>query len=446
VNWILRGVRVIDPAVHDDVRERDVWLRDGRIVEINSAIRADGAPVIDLTPARGGEPCVLCPGFIDIHAHLREPGGEDAETIASGAEAAAAGGFTHVVGMANTAPPVDTPPRVKDAIARASNGAVQVLTTAALTRALAGHDLVDIAGCADAGAVAFSDDGRNTASEDVLAEGLRLAAAVSRPVLVHPEDEAALARLAGGDDLVVRGSERPAWVETRAVEAALAALSRASAGRLHLQHITTEESVELVRRAKAAGAPVTAEVTPHHLSLPPAPSDEEERSPLRKVNPPLRGEQDRLALIDALRGGTIDCVATDHAPHPAAEKALPYEQAAPGMIGLETALAVCNMLGGMGGEWLPTLVERLTSGPHRVLGSERLQVPRLRVGETADCVLFDPDGDWVVGEEPLRSRSQNTPLLGARLRGRILLTIAGGVVVYREAARIPVTPLQVAHG
>jgi len=447
VNVILRGVRVIDPAARVDDIDRDVWIAQGRIIAIEPRIHTDGVRVVDLTPEPGLAPKVLCPGFIDVHAHLREPGGEEAETIATGALAAAAGGFTHVVAMANTTPAIDSPWRVEEARVRATEARVRILTASALTRELRGTDLVDIEGCTASGAVAFTDDGRNAAAADVLLEGLRRTAAVSRPVLLHPEDEAALAEIAGGRGSLVRFADRPSWAETRAIETALDALNRAGSGHLHLQHVTCEGSIELVRAAKDRGAGVTAEVTPHHLSLVAPDKDGPARLPLYKVNPPLRGERDRLALVDALRDGIIDCIATDHAPHPAREKALPYAEAAPGLIGLETAFAMCNSVGGLDEGWLRLLIERLTVGPHRVLaGTGLLAEPRLRVGEAASCVLLDPSSEWVVGEGPPRSRSRNTPLIGKRLRGRVLLTIAEGRIVHRDELAIALPELEPARG
>ncbi|HWF58070.1 MAG TPA: dihydroorotase [Candidatus Dormibacteraeota bacterium] len=437
MNCILRGVRVIDPAAGLDLAGQDVWLSEGRIIAIYRQIDEGTVPVIDLTPAPGQSPCILAPGFIDLHAHLREPGDEAAETIASGAAAAAAGGYTHVVAMANTDPPVDTPERVEQARRRAGAAPVAVMVAAAATRGLAGAEVVDIEGCAAAGAVAFSDDGRNGATVEVLAEVLGRAADVSRTVLVHPEDEAIIAARAPAGSVLTRAGERPELAETSAVRAALDALARAGRGRLHLQHLSTAASVELVRRAREDGMAVTAEVTPHHLGMWLPLAQPPEPAALVKVNPPLRGEHDRRALIEGLRDGVIDAVATDHAPHRMDQKTGPMAAAAPGMTGLETALATCITLGGMGGDWIPVLVERLTAGPHRVLGGAAPpREPRLRVGETATCVLFDPAAEWTVGEPAPHSRSLNTPLLGVRLRGRVLLTIIDGVIAHQDESRL----------
>ena len=428
MNAILRGVRVIDPLGRLDAPGQDVWIDGGKILAIYHHIDAAGVPVVDLTPPDGVDPCVLCPGFIDLHVHLRQPGDDEAETLETGARAAAAGGFTHMVAMANTTPPIDTPERV----------------AAALTRGLDGEELVDIRKCVESGAVALGDDGRNSVSPRQLAIALAETARLSRAVFVHPEDEEMIAQANGTQGSVTRSPIRPVETETRAVNLAVRALSHARSGHLHLQHLSSEGSVASLRRARHQGLAVSAEVTPHHLSMWLPVAEEPDPQALRKVNPPLRGELDRVALVQALREGLIEAVATDHAPHRAAEKSLAYDDAAPGMIGLETALATCITIGGMGGEWLATLVERLTVGPHRILGpASGVPEPRLRIGESATCTLFDPNAEWTVGETPLHSRSRNTPLIGARLRGTVLLTLAGGSVIHQDPARVPIVSEQV---
>jgi dihydroorotase len=445
VNAILRGVRVIDPLGRLDAAGQDVWLDGGKILAIYHHIDAAGVPVVDLTPAAGAEPCVLCPGFIDLHSHLRQPGGDEAETLESGSRAAAAGGYTHVVAMANTVPPMDTPERIAEARLAASNLPVSILQIAALTRGLEGAELVDIRKCIEAGAIGVGDDGRNAVSPRQLAIALAETSHLSRAVFVHPEDEEMIAQANATQGPVTRSPIRSLETETRAVNLAIRALSHARAGHLHLQHLSAEGSVASLRRARHQGLAVSAEVTPHHLSMWLPVAEEPDPQALRKVNPPLRAERDRNALVQALREGLIEAVATDHAPHPAAEKSLAYGDAAPGMIGLETALATCITIGGMGGEWLATLVERLTAGPHRILGpGSGIPEPRLRIGESATCTLFDPSAEWTVGATPLQSRSRNTPLLGATLRGTVLLTMTGGRVIHRNASRVPVIPAQVA--
>ena len=283
-----------------------------------------------------------------------------------------------------------------------------------------------------------TDDGRNSASPRLLAEALKAAAAVGRPVMIHAEDEEIIATAAGLVGDVTRTSIRPPAAETRAVDFGIRAVAHAGAGRLHVQHVSTAGSIDMIRRAKADGLAVTAEVTPHHLGMWLPLAEAPQPPSLAKVNPPLRSERDRLALIQALRDGIIDVVATDHAPHRAADKTDDYEASAAGFIGLETALATCLTLGGMGGDWIPVLVERLTAGPFRALGEAAgLKEPRLRIGEAATCVLFDPTEEWVVGEQPLFSLARNTPLLGTTLRGKVLLTLVDGVAVHHDTVRLP---------
>jgi dihydroorotase len=446
VNAILRGVRVIDPG-RLDATAQDVWIDGGKILAIYHHIDADGVQVVDLTPPEGVEPCVLCPGFIDLHAHLRQPGDDEAETLQSGSLAAAAGGYTHVVAMANTSPPIDTPERVAEARLMAGDMPVSILQVAALSRGLEGVELVDIKRCIEAGAVAFSDDGRNAISPRQLAIALAEAGHLSRAVFVHPEDEEMIAQANATQGVVTRSPLRPPESETRAVNLAIRALTHARAGHLHLQHLSCEASVASLRRARHQGLFVSAEVTPHHLSMWLPVAEEPAPPALRKVNPPLRSERDRAALVRALRDGVIEAVATDHAPHRAAEKSMGYDDAAPGMVGLETALATCLTIGGMGGEWLATLVERMTVGPYKVLGpAAGIAEPRLRIGEPATCTLFDPAAEWTVGEGDWHSRSRNTPLLGTRLRGTVLLTIAGGRVIHQDPVRVPVVAERVAGG
>ncbi|TMB91148.1 MAG: dihydroorotase [Chloroflexi bacterium] len=444
--FVLRGVRVLDPLSGRDDERRDVWFEDGRLLAIDARIDKGGVAVIDLDASGGRHGAVLSPGFIDLHAHLREPGDPDAETVSSGARAAAAGGFTQVVAMANTDPPIDAPERVAEACAHAGGAAVRVLQVAALSRGLSGSELTDIRGCIAAGAVAISDDGRNAATPRLLVDALRTAGASARAVLVHPEDEEAIAQINNAHGSVVRCAQRPPGTESRAVDLAIRALAHAGAGRLHLQHLSTAESVETLRRARDGGLAVTAEVTPHHLGMWQPVAQPPEPAALLKVNPPLRTEHDRNAMVHALREGVIDAVATDHAPHRRVEKGADYDSAAPGMIGLETALAACITIGGMGGNWLPALVERLTAGPYRALGAgSGVFEPRLHTGEPATCVVFDPDAEWVVGAEPSASRSSNTPLLGERLRGKVLLTLVDGRIAYHDASRLQLAAETAAH-
>jgi dihydroorotase len=405
---LLRGARVIDPGQGLD-RQADVAIRQGRIVAVGERLAGGAQEEEKEEIAAAG--CVLAPALIDAHCHLREPGLTHKETIKTGTAAAAHGGFGGVACMANTQPPIDDVEALgvlQDLIRR--DAQVAVWPVAALTRGLEGQRLTDQGALAAAGAVAFSDDGRNAAAPDLLAEGLRGAARCGRPVLVHAELEH-----------LMHGASRPRAAEEGAVEAALWALRRAPGARLHLQHLSTAEAVAQVRAARAAGLAVTAEVTPHHLALTAAAV--REHGALAKVNPPLREDADRAALLAGLQDGTITVIATDHAPHEAAAKR-DLASAAPGIAGLETALALLLRLPLP----LPRLLEALTVAPARLLG---LPIPTLRPGALADCVLFNPEREWVVRPQVWQSRGQNTPLMGARLRGEVLLTLACGRVAYR---------------
>ena len=369
MNAILRGVRVIDPLGRLDAVGQDVWIDGGKILAIYHHIEAAGVPIVGPHTRRGLGTVRALPR---VHRPARAPaatgrrrGGDAA--VRRRARLRQAGSRT-VVAMANTSPPVDTPERVAEARVMAASMPVSILQVAALTRGLEGTALVDIKKCIEAGAVAISDDGRNAVSPRQLAIALAEAGHQYRPVFVHPEDEEMIAQANGTQGTVTRSPLRPPDSETRAVNLAIRALTHSRVGHLHLQHLSCEASVTSLRRARHQGLMVSAEVTPHHLSMWLPVEDEPDPPALLKVNPPLRGERDRTALVRALREGVIEAVATDHAPHRAAEKSLDFDDAAPGMVGLETALATCLTIGGMGGEWLPTLVERMTTGPHRILG------------------------------------------------------------------------------
>ncbi|HUP00654.1 MAG TPA: dihydroorotase, partial [Gemmatimonadota bacterium] len=372
---------------------------------------------------------LVTPGLVDLHVHLREPGQEIKETIATGSAAAAAGGFTSICAMPNTDPVTDSPERVRFVADRgcAARGA-RVFPIAAATLGSRGETPTDAAALRAAGAVALSDDGLPIATAKVLEQVLAGARAAGLPVADHCEDR----RLsAGGAILAGPVAERlgvggiPRGAESVAVARDLEVLARAG-GRLHLCHLSTGGSAELLRNARQAGLPVTAETTPHHLAL----STELvlEQGALAKMNPPLAGDGDREALIAALADGTIDCIATDHAPHTVAEKAVGLDRAPFGIVGLETAFGLLHTaLVVSGAIDLVTLIERITLGPARAFG---LPAGRLAPGDPADVAVFDLAAEWTVEPHLFRSRSRNTPIAGRRLIGRPILTLVGGEVVY----------------
>jgi len=347
---------------------------------------------------------VLSPGWCDLHAHLREPGFPEKETLATGAAAAAAGGFTQVVAMANTQPVTDTADRVRANIARARDLPVRILFVGALTEGLGGRRRTDAVALQAAGAVALSDDGRHSLDLQKLVVALQQASATGLPVLIHPQDESL-------------GNEPAA--ELAAVEQAVAALRQVPQARLHLQHVSLAGALPLIAEAKRAGLALTAEATPHHLWLT---GDALQRcGPLAKVNPPLRTEHDVAALRGALIDGTIDIVATDHAPHQAAAKR-DIETSAPGISGFETAAGILLTLGL---PW-PVLYRACVTMPRAILG---IPVP-------PDWMLMDPAETWTVEPDRFLSRGRNTPLTGTRLTGRVRLTICRHQVVHQ--AEVPV--------
>jgi dihydroorotase len=401
----------------------DVLVRDGGIERVGASIpEAPGVEVVDLAGR------LLTPGLVDPHVHLREPGQEQKETIATGTAAAAAGGFVAVCAMPNTIPVVDTPELVRLVIDRAAEaGPVRVHPIAAATVESRGGEPTDAEALVAAGAVAISDDGRPI-PDDVLAEVLRRASEAGVPVADHCEDRR---RSAGGSIYAGRIAERlgvvgiPPEAESDAVARDLEVLAR-TGGRLHVCHVSTARSVELIRRAKAEGLPVTAEATPHHLVL--TVEAVMTSGADAKMNPPLASAADRDAVRAALADGTIDCVATDHAPHAEVEKRRGLDGAPFGIVGLETAFALLYTdLVHRGDLPLTTLVRRLSADPARVMG---LEEPRIRPGARADLAAFDTDSEWTVEPNRFRSRSRNTPFAGWRLRGRPVYTIAGGRVAY----------------
>ena len=423
---LVREARLIDPRAGID-RPGDVLIRAGEIAEIGepgTLEPPDGAEVVDA----GG--LVAVPAFVDPHVHLRTPGREDEEDIASGTRAAASGGYCAILAMPNTDPVVDSAPILQSLRERARDEArVPTGFTAAITRGQAGSELTEMAELADSGAFAFTDDGLPVKSAGVLRQALQYQKLAGRVLALHEEDPTL-----SGDGAMHEGavsallglSGIPSISESTAI-ARDAAIAGYEGGRIQVQHVSARESVAAIEAAKAAGVELTAEVTPHHLCL----TDEAVRSldANFKMNPPLRSEADRQALIDALRSGTLDCVATDHAPHAREEKEQPFEVAPMGVTGLETAFAALHTrLVVPGLIELPLLVERMTAGgiPFGI------PAPTLVPGSPANVCLVDLEAEWEVGEHGYESRSANCAFAGQRLTGRVRMTVAGGQVAYRE--------------
>jgi len=426
----IRGGRVIDPANGVD-KVADVLIADGRIAQVGPDAGKAAGEGID---ARG---LIVCPGFVDIHTHLREPGFEHKETIATGTLAAARGGFTTVCAMPNTEPPIDSAGMVEFVLRTAqAQGSVRVLPIGCVTRGRAGRELADLAELAQAGAVAFSDDGAPVADPHLMRRALEYAGMLDVPLIDHCED----AILSAG------GVMHEGWVSTRlglrgmpaaAEEATVArdiALAEATRSHVHIAHVSTARSVEIIRQAKARGVPVTTEVTPHHLTLTHETIIGAGEAPgglaydtNAKVNPPLREPTDAAACVEGLRDGTIDCIATDHAPHAIQDKLCEFDSAAFGISGLETALGLA----------LTTLsleeaIPALTIGPVRALGLDRRVegLGTLSAHAPGDVVLIEPDAEWTVEPERFASKGKNTPLAGRTLRGRVVTTIYGGRIAF----------------
>lgn len=421
---LIRGARLVDPASGRD-EVTDVVVADGRVAEVGAASGAVAATVLD---AQG---LVLAPGFVDMHTHLREPGGEDRETIASGTRAAAAGGYTAICAMANTEPVADNAAVVQEVLARAAEaGFCEVLPVAAITMGLEGQRLSEMGELASHGVRMFSDDGHCVPSARVMRMAMEYSRAFDVILAQHAQDEDLTEgwQMHEGPTASLLGlSGAPSEAEEIVVSRDLL-LARLTGARIHFCHLSSKGSVEMVRGARERGLRVTAEVTPHHLTF----TDEDlvGYDTNFKVNPPLRSAEDRDALIEALAQGAIDVVATDHAPHAAQDKDKEFDQAPPGMIGLETALAAVLALVHDGRMPLARAIEAMSTRPARILGLDAQGGP-VEAGSAANLVLFDPDAEWEV-KAPFVSRSSNSPWLGKTVRGRVVHTISGGRLSVRD--------------
>jgi dihydroorotase len=424
---LIRGGHVIDPAARIDA-PMDVLLRDGRVAEIAAPGRVRGSAV-ERFDARG---LIVAPGFIDVHVHLREPGQSYKETIATGTAAAAAGGFTSVCCMPNTQPVVDSPDWITW-IQRPEHGAVvNVFPIAAATKASKGATLTDYRGLQRAGAVAVSDDGKPILGDGIMRETLRLAAEINLPVIQHAEDTRQTEGCSMHDGptafrLGLRGMKAAA--EASVVERDVLLAQQFTGARLHVAHLSTADALKVVRRGKRNKVHVTCEVTPHHFTLTDA--DVGEYDANFKMNPPLRSASDREALLVALADGTVDAIATDHAPHAMHEKCIEFERAAFGVAGLETAVGLALTRLHLGRKIpLMRIVELFTAGPARVVDLPGRGT--LARGSRADVTIFDPKKRWTFDAAKSRSKSRNTPFDGWQLTGKVIATIVGGRIVHRD--------------
>jgi dihydroorotase len=416
---------VLDPRTGVD-GTHDVIVRGGEVAEL-AMPGGGGLADAELVDADGRS---VFPAFFDPHVHLRTPGREDEEDIETGSRAAAAGGYCGILAMANTEPPVESAADVLALRERAAtDAAIPTGFVACVTRGMEGAELSEMGELADAGAAGFSDDGLPIRSARVLRRALQYQRLAGLQIALHEEDPelSAGGSIHEGEVSAVLGIAGIPSISESTMIARDAAIAAYEDARIHVQHLSAQESVAAVETAKAAGVQITCEGTPHHLTL----TDEVLRSldARFKMNPPLRTEVDREALIDALRSGTIDCIATDHAPHSTDEKEVPIEQAAFGVIGLETAFAAIHtdlVLPGVLD--LGLVIERLSGGAEPF----GFRPPRIEPGAEANLVLVDTEADWDAGAEGWESRSENSCFVGRRLTGRVLMTIAAGRVAYRQ--------------
>ena len=426
---LIQGGRIIDPGRGIDE------AGDLLIIGVKIARLGRGEPALPQYDTLNAGGMVVCPGFIDLHCHLRQPGFEEKETIASGSRAAARGGFTTVCCMPNTSPPLDNQSTIDYVkLVASSEGIVRVLPIGCVTSERKGKELVDMEEMAEAGVVGFSDDGSPVATSRLMRRALDYSFSSGLPIIDHCEDttlskgglmnEGALSNRLGLPGI-------PAAAEEIIVARDLL-LAQLTGGWLHIAHVSSEGSVELIRRAKEKGIRVTAEVTPHHLTL------TEEKiigyDASAKVNPPLRTRRDIKALLEGLKENVIDIIATDHAPHTEADKLGKFALAPFGISGLETALGSLLGLVHSGELSLTTLIARLTQEPARIIGDRYDRLGILDIGFPADVTIFDPDMEWVVDTSAFASKGRNTPLNGARLKGKVVATIAQGKLVYQDGS------------
>lgn len=429
---LISGGLVVDPSSGASA-VKDVLIEDGVIRAVERGISQTRAAA--RFDASG---LVVCPGFVELHSHLREPGGTESETIQSGTRSAAAGGYTTVLCMPNTTPVCDSPIVVRSVLDRAlETGCVRVLPVAAITRGQLGEQLAELGALREAGAIAFSDDGRPVSSAQVMRRAMQYAAMLDVPLFDHAEDlsltdNGVMHEGAASLRLGLRGIPRTSEATIVARDAALALDTGA---RLHICHVSVRESVEAIRHFKARGARLTAEASPHHLTLTDeAVAGEGGYRTNFKMKPPLCEESDRLALVEGVEDGTIDCIATDHAPHSPASKDTLFDAAPFGIIGFESAFAVLHRAFVEPGRWtLEFLIERMTVAPARILGRPW---GTLSAGSAADVAILSIGPRWTFDLGRVRSKSRNSPWLGSEFSARVVATLAEGRVAFAETTGV----------
>jgi len=444
---LIRGGHIIDPSQGID-QVGDLLVAEGKIVQVrDTAIQSlsfSPTPHPDeiKTQHLDARGLVVCPGFVDLHCHLREPGFEDKETIATGTKAAAIGGFTTVCCMANTKPPLDTPAAVDWVKQKASrDSSVSVLPIGCITKERKGEELTDMAELAEAGVLAFSDDGDPVANSQLMRHAMEYSRDVGLPVIDHCEDKTL------SDIGIINEGRMSAKCGLQGIPAAAEEimvardliLAKLTKARLHIAHASTKGSVELIRRAKEEGISVTAEVTPHHLTLTEeriiGKDSNEPFDTNAKVNPPLRTKEDVQALIKGLKDGVIDAIATDHAPHTLGDKSCRLELAAFGISGFETALGCLMALVQEGKIDLTMLLSKLTYEPAKII-SRSGELGTLKAGAPANITILDPDREWIVDSHNFASKGKNTPYDGYKFKGKVMATIAQGKLAYTDDSLI----------
>jgi dihydroorotase len=427
---LIQGGRIIDPGQKLG-EPGSLLIAVGKISWVGGAKDTPPDADYDVFDAEG---LIVCPGFIDLHCHLRQPGFEGRETIATGTMAAARGGFTTVCCMPNTEPPLDNKATIGYVLSTAAaEGIIRVLPIGCVSMGREGEELTDMGELAKTGVIGFSDDGDPVLTPELMRRALEYSHASNLPIIDHCEDKA-LTEGGQMNEGVISAELGLQGIPNAAEENIVArdlTLAENTGGWVHIAHVSTGGAVELIRRAKEKGVRVTAEATPHHLTL----TEKMVRShgASAKVNPPLRTERDIKALIEGLKDNTIDIIATDHAPHTEAEKRQPFELAPFGISGFETALGSLMGLVRRGDINLVTLINKLTAGPAKIIG-EKYGLGTLAIGSSADVTVFDPDLEWTVDTKDFASKGKNTPLAGEKLKGKVMATIYGGKIVYRDEA------------
>lgn len=421
---LIKNGRIIDPATHLDV-QADLLIRDDRVEEIGKIAADKDTDVIDATGM------IVAPGLVDNHVHFRDPGLTYKEDIESGSKAAAAGGFTTVVCMANTKPPVDSVDVLQDILSRAEKLPIHLKQSATVTKNMAGEELTDMPALKEAGAIGFTDDGVPITDETLLLNAMRNTKALNMAISLHEEDPAFVGSAGVNEGKIARtiGVAGASHLAEEILVARDCLLAKETGCRIDIQHLSSGVSVDVIRFMKSIGVDVWCEVTPQHLYL--TEQAVLKKGAFAKINPPFRTEEDRVKLIEGLKEGVIDMIVTDHAPHAQYEKDKGIRNGAPsGIVGLETSLALSlSALVKPGYMTIPQLIEKMTISPARFY---HMDAGRIEIGKAADLCLFDPSEEWTVTADDFYGKSKNSPFIGEKLYGRVKYTICDGKVIYKD--------------